>query len=175
MSIAFLSDKLSVADLTALKTLAGIDQRRDGELKIVANPGSGLPPILYRYNAASSVTEDSPRVVSPNDSTGRWFAVGDFNIWDDRHTVINQGTDISANYTVTESDRGKLFKVMATATITLPSNLTKKIRVEIILTANVTITFAADTGATVSGITTLNTIWQKVELLHLGSGSWIVC
>ncbi|MDJ0689221.1 MAG: hypothetical protein QNJ41_11990 [Xenococcaceae cyanobacterium MO_188.B32] len=75
-----LPDYLKVTDLTALKALTEITERRNGEIKIVdvvasATPEYNLSDVAYRYNSASSADNLEPAIVVPDDSNGRWVMV----------------------------------------------------------------------------------------------------
>lgn len=72
--MSFIYTALVVADIAALKALdEDSDPKRvDGVFLAVGDRGDGIPA-WYRYNAASTATESLPDVVSPTDTTGRWF------------------------------------------------------------------------------------------------------
>ena len=77
-----LPDYLKITDLSALKALSDITQRRDGEIKIVdavssTSPEYNLKDVLYRYSINSTASAIEPAVVAPDDNNGRWFMVSD--------------------------------------------------------------------------------------------------
>lgn len=78
--MTILADYLKITDLTALKALTSITDRRNGEIKIVdsvssTSPEYNLTHTSYRYDSASSADSLEPAIVVPDDSNGRWFMV----------------------------------------------------------------------------------------------------
>ena len=72
--MAFLTDFLSVDDITTLKTLnsASTPKRVDKLFLSVLNNGTGVAS-WYNYDSTSSTTENLPSIITPNDNVGRWF------------------------------------------------------------------------------------------------------
>ncbi|ACC81132.1 hypothetical protein [Nostoc punctiforme] len=78
--MAFITDSLSVASITVLKTLnnSTTPKRVPNLFLTVLDDGVGSSS-WYRYNSSSSTAESLPSIVAPNDGVGRWHRYGASN------------------------------------------------------------------------------------------------
>lgn len=128
----------SVADAAALKAMAA-DERRDGDLVLVRSSDS-----LYRFNAASSDTDDGDFVLEPDAGTGRWIKV----------SILNKANTFTDTTDSTSKDTGAMI---------LEGGL--GVEKNIHVGGNLTV----DGNATISGTTTtINTETLDVEDPNIG-------
>ena len=134
----------SVADNAALKAMAEVE-RRDGDVVLIKATDS-----LYRFNSASSDTDDADFVLEPDAGTGRWLKI----------SILNQANTFTDTTDSTSKDTGAMI---------LEGGLGVEKNVH--LGGSLTV----DTGATITGdltvngtTTTVNTETLDVEDPNIG-------
>jgi len=140
-----------VADTTALKAV-GTSDRLDNQVRLKDDTNT-----IWKFDSASSATENSTTVIQPTSGTGRWLLVGSLG-------DALPGTAKSTNYTVVAADYGRTILVDCSAgaiTITLPTP-----------TAGFKVTVKDYKGFAATNLITVARAGS--ELIDFGSGSDII-
>ena len=113
--MAFLTDFLSVDNITTLKALNNIStpQRINKLFLSVLNNGTGVAS-WYNYDSTSSTTENLPSIITPDDNVGRWFQYGASGSASGSASVNFGGKSIcTTQCIIVEGGSGKAFEFYA--------------------------------------------------------------
>jgi hypothetical protein len=85
-----------VTDIAALKAFLNSDGRRDRVLVLVEDDTTSVNNGVFRYDANSSDVENIPFLVTPTDTTGRWFQITKESTEDTENHLLHGVDDIAA-------------------------------------------------------------------------------